>query len=69
MGSLGFYCCGTRSVHYRLVVYAQTKTFHDLGYSGDLFVGVQAARSWLKRHREFGSKTMYELTAAVASRC
>ena len=24
------------------------KTFYDLGYSGDLFVSVQAARSWLE---------------------
>jgi hypothetical protein len=24
------------------------RTFHDLGYSGDLFVSVQAARSWLE---------------------
>jgi hypothetical protein len=24
------------------------KTFHDLGYSGGLFVSVQAARSWLE---------------------
>jgi hypothetical protein len=42
----------TLAVFTTLWVFAlKLKTFYDLGYSGDLFVSVQAARSWLEGKR------------------